>query len=367
MTLSPSDTEAGRRLWLRLHCARGVGGVKVAGLLAAFTTAEAIFAADRESLEQIGGRSGLFDAIHDPELEARVDCILEDLSRIDLARVLTPADDEYPKRLRRSHSVPAVLFVRGRLDALLPAAAVVGSRRARAERARVTSEWCRAWAEAGVSVVSGLAQGIDAAAHRGALAGLGHTVAVLGTGLDRTYPSLHAALLDRILASGGAVVTQFAPHTRTFPGCFPARNVTLAGLADAVVIMQAAGDSGALHTAQAALESARPVLVAPSDLADRENAGGLGLLRTRACAIGAPDDLLALLHVESHGPKAPPPPALPPDLAAVVAGLDFCGKSLDELTRELNLPAATILNRLLSLELAGVVARQPGPRYVRTR
>jgi len=212
-----------------------------------------------------------------------------------------------------------------------------------------------------------MAEGIDKAAHVGALAGGGHTVAVLGTGPDKTYPSPHAALQDRILASGGAVVSQFAPHTRTFRGSFPARNVTMAGLTDLVVVMQAGARSGALYTAKAAHHSSRRVLVAPSDLADPANAGGLRLLRDKARAIGSPNDLLSLFGRSTL--RRPPEAALPlPEhLAPVHAALDFSGQSLDELVRKLNLPTAKVLAGLLALELAGAVVRQPGPRYARIR
>jgi DNA processing protein len=165
------------------------------------------------------------------------------------------------------------------------------------------------------------------------------------------------------------VVSQFAPRTSTTRGRFPVRNATLAGMADAVVIMLAASGSGSRHTAEAAFGCGRPVLVAPSDPADRDNAGGLGLLRTRAHAIGTPADLLETLQLtQHHRPQARlPHPPLPAELGEVLSGLDFSGQSLDELTRKLELPAAVILDRLLALELAGAVARQPGPRYVRIR
>jgi DNA processing protein len=358
---------ADRRLWLRLHVARGVGGAKVARLLAEYGHVEAVFAAGREDLEPRPGLAGVFDALHEPGLEEQVDSLLEKVSRLPDVHILTPDDGHYPPRLLNSPAIPPVLFVRGRLDHALPSAAVVGSRKASGDRLRLTCEWCQVWAEHGVSIVSGLAQGIDAAAHRGALEASGHTVAVLGTGLDRTYPSTHVALQDRILDAGGAVVSQFTPGAPTHPGYFPARNGTMAGLADAVVIMQASRDSGALYTAAAGARAGRPLLVAPSHPADRDNEGGLGLLRRRACAIGSPEDLFRLLHLKHRDPGLPPAPPRPPEEQRVLEALDFRGRSLDELTRALALPAATVLDRLLRLELAGVVVRQPGPRYVRTR
>jgi DNA processing protein len=352
------------RPWLRLHLASGIGGGTVARMLkalgdGALVAPEAEFA--RHKLRHV------YEALHSDTLDAAVEALLESLAPWPDVRLVTPADEEYPRRLREFHSVPPVLFVRGVLLSNHPSVAVVGSRKPGSDREELTMDWCKIWAQAGVSIVSGLAEGIDGAAHRGALAGGGYTVAVLGTGPERTYPSPHASLQDGILASGGAVVSQFAPLAQVFPSNFPARNTTLAGLSDSVVIVKAGAESGALYTAEAASKSGRPVLVAPSDLADLGNAGGLNLLRGKARAIGSPDDLLELLKLRSRAKAAVVPLQLSAELEPVHAALEFSGSSLDELMRKLQLPAAVVLDRLLELELAGAVVRQPGPRYVRIR
>lgn len=352
-------------LWLKLYLAPGVGPGTVSKLLHCIgaTPLDVL----PEALVESAGLSLVLRALHDPLLEARVDELLDGLASEPHVQLVTPDHEHYPEKLRTFHSAPPVLFVLGDLSSRSHAVAVVGSRKPSEHRADLTRAWCQAWAKAGISVISGLAEGIDKAAHEGALDGLGHTVAVLGTGPDTTYPSRHAALQDRILASGGAVVSQYAPGTPGFRGAFPARNATLAGLADAVVIMQAGKKSGSLHTADAANKSNRPVLVAPSDLADRGNAGGLSLLRDKARAIGCSGDLLEVLH--KAGVRRTPAAAvvLPEHLTPVHAALDFAGQSLDELIGKLNWPASVVLERLLALELAGVVVRQPGPRYARIR
>lgn len=361
----PSGTS--QELWLKLYLARGVGGGTVARLLAAFGKIDAVFAASRDTLDE-HGLGAVHAALHDPELELGVQRLQSDLEARPHLRLVTPAGPEYPAHLLKSRVVPPVLWVEGTLaPPATPSVAVVGSRHASRRRTELTAEWCELWARSGVSIVSGLAEGIDGAAHAGALAGCGHTVAVLGTEPDRVYPSRHAALRDRIVASGGAVVTQFAPGTSTHRGHFPARNVTMAGLADIVVIFQAGEDSGSLHTAEAAWLSNRTVWVAPSDPGERDHAGGLKLLRTRARALVTPDDLLQALGLVPASRPGIPPLSLPVHLEAVFAQLDFAGQTLDELTRSLHLSAAEILDRLLELELAGVVARQAGPKYVRIR
>jgi DNA processing protein len=207
-----SRTEAGHRLWLRLFFAERVGGVACARLLEKFKTVEAIFAAGEEAFRDPPELARTYLAIHRSGLDAKVDRLEEEVSRVPGARIVTPSAEEYPKRLLSTGAVPAALFVRGLLRNQLPSVAVVGSRRPQTDRAKLTREWCAQLARAGASVVSGLAVGIDAAAHEGTLRGQGHTVAVLGTGLARTYPSHHVPLQDRILATGGAVISQFSPR-----------------------------------------------------------------------------------------------------------------------------------------------------------
>lgn len=355
------------RLWLRLFFAKGVGGATFAKWLDAFKSVEAVFEADQETLENCAKQPGAYLAIHDPRLDVMVDRLHREHSVWPDARILTPACESYPRRLLTASAFPAALFVRGTLENHLPSVAVVGSRKPKGDRAAVTREWCRQMVEAGASIVSGMATGIDAAAHEGALQAPGHTVAVLGTGLAKTYPWRHAALQDRILASGGAVVSQFAPHAPSHRGFFAARNATIAGMADALVVIQAGKNSGALITAKDAKRFGRPVLAVPSHPADKDYEGCLQLLKNTAHAISSPEDVLKVVGLKGRKRRVPTRPLLSPELQQMLEALDYQGMALDELTRALALPAPTVLDRLLRLELAGEVARQPGPRYVRLR
>jgi DNA processing protein len=292
--------------------------------------------------------------------------LLHEISRWPDARVVTPACPEYPARLLAASTFPCALFVRGRLDSRLKSLGVVGSRRATTSRLRLTREWCRTLSQSGFSIVSGLAVGIDSAAHQGALDASGHTVAVLGTGLANTYPAQHIRLVDRILASGGAVVSQFAPHTPTHPGLFPARNATLAGLADTLVVMQAAAESGALITAQYAKKYGRTVWALPSHPHDSTNSGCVRLLKEGARLISTPADLTGAPQKGRSTRAGRPLPPLSAGERRVLDAVDFEGVGLDELTQRLGDPPGAVLELLLGLELAGVVARQPGSRYART-
>ena len=359
----------GRRLWLRLFVAQGVGSTTVARLRDEFQTVEEVFAAGVERFHSLPGGLGVYEAIHHPDLEPHIDRLEEQVAAIPGARLVTPTCAEYPSRLRKRSILPAALFVRGSLQEQSPALAVVGSRRTGAHSAALTRDWCQELAAGGVSIVSGLAEGIDAAAHEGALLAPGHTVAVLGTGLAKTYPRNHAALQDRILATGGAVISQFAPFSPMHPGLFPARNATMAALSDAVLVMQAGTRSGALITAEYARRFQVPVLAVPSHPGDPTGAGCLQLLKKGALLVTSTEDVAEVLGGKSPAAARPKKeePVLPDELRKVYDELDFQGSGLDELTRRLDWPAGAVLDVLLRLELAGVAARQPGPRYVRTK
>jgi len=252
-----------------------------------------------------------------------------------------------------------------------PRVAVVGSRRPSPYGEAVAEQLASDLAAAGVIVVSGLALGIDAAAHRGALNGGGITVAVMGTGVDLVYPAAHVRLAEDILASGGALVSQFADGTQPRRGNFPARNWTMAALADAVVVVEAAEGSGALITAQAALELDREVLAVPGSVFSPLSVGAHGLIRDGAGLVQNSRDVLAALgmHLEVLDDPLKPPPGVGFEPARARDGLlvhlsEAMAVSAAELARKVGLPVAEVLGRLTSLELEGAVRRHAGG-YVR--
>ncbi len=225
---------------------------------------------------------------------------------------------------------------------------------------------------AGVIVISGLALGIDAAAHRGALAGGGVTVAVMGTGVDVVYPAEHARLADDIIASGGALVSQFADGTTPRRHNFPARNWTMAALADAVVVVEAAEGSGALITADAALELHKEVMAVPGSVFSPLSVGTHSLIRDGAGLVQNARDVLFAVGVAQEvldDPLAPPkgigsrPPGGRDGIVAYLS--DVLAVSAAEIARKLQLPMSEVLARLTQLELDGAVRRhQDG--YIRS-
>lgn len=274
-------------------------------------------------------------------------------------------DAGYPAPLRTIPSPPRTLYVRGRWreeDRI--SVAIVGARRASAYGVAV-AEWLgRELARCGVTVVSGLARGIDAAAHRGALEGAGRTVAVLGCGLDVCYPPEHADLMSRIIDSG-AVLSEFPPGTPPLRQHFPMRNRLISGLALGVVVVEGSEDSGALITADRALEQGREVFAVPGPIFARSSILPNRLLQQGARVVTKVEDILEELRL-----PLPPPPDVrhdtPEGAAGVVdAALTADPQHIDTLAVRCALPVATVARALLVLELRGLVRVLPGQRYRR--
>jgi len=274
------------------------------------------------------------------------------------AIALTRRDARYPARLAELHDPPERLFVRGAaLDLLVgPAVAVVGSRSCSPYGAQVARTLARELAGAGVSVVSGLARGVDGEAHRGALEAGGPTVAVLGCGIDRDYPRANASLARRIVESG-LVVSEYPPGVEPAPWRFPARNRIIAALSDATVVVEARERSGALITADFALELGRDVFAVPGEITAGLSAGTNELLRQGAAPLLSAGDVLDALGIERAPRTAPPLSPVANELAALV-GTRAC--TVDELVRASERTSAEVAAALVELELGGVVVEAEG-------
>jgi DNA processing protein len=272
--------------------------------------------------------------------------------------VVALEDPLYPALLRRIYDPPPILYVRGVLAADEVAVAVVGSRAASAAGKTLARAMGRDLAAWGATVVSGLARGIDTAAHEGALDAGGRTVAVLGCGLDRIYPAENERLAGRI-TSAGAVVSEFALGTPPLPDHFPRRNRVIAGWSQAVVVVEAAVRSGALNTARCAADEGRDVLAVPGHPTMAGSAGTNQLIRDGAGLVRSAIDVAQELGLEV--PAVPPPPA--DRLLGALAG--DAPVTLEELRDRSGLETGALLARLTELELRDVVRRLPGPMFVR--
>ncbi len=272
------------------------------------------------------------------------------------ARFVEAGDAGFPEALSGLADAPSWLFVRGEVP-WGAAVAVVGSRRASAYGLGVAEHIGRLVGAAGWPVCSGLAAGIDAAAHRGCLDVGGRAVAVLGSGIDVWYPTRHRTLGERILAGGGAVISEFGPGTPPEPWRFPARNRIISGLVGVVIVVEAAVRSGALVTARLALEQGREVFAVPGDL-DRPTSGGTNrLIRDGAFPIVSLDELVEDLElVLGPAPRRPAEPRGPGPLVGAVP------MTISEIVAEAGRPVAEVVAELTRLEMAGLVVEADG-RY----
>ena len=269
---------------------------------------------------------------------------------------------ELPELLRQIHDPPPTLFLRGAAEVEVlgrPAVAIVGARACSTYGAQVARMLGRALAASGLVVVSGLARGVDGEAHRGALDAGGVTVAVLGCGIDRDYPAAHTELARRI-CERGLVVSEYEPGVEPAPWRFPARNRIIAGLTAATVIVEARERSGALITADFALEDGREVFAVPGEITSMLSTGTNRLLRQGATPLTSTEDVLELFGL-SPGQR-PPAPTLSIVAAKLLERLADGAVSADELARATELEPGRLAAGLAELELAGLVAEAEG-RY----
>ncbi len=268
-------------------------------------------------------------------------------------------DPAFPSLLAAIHDPPPTLFVRGSADATLldqPAVALVGARACSSYGRSVTRSLARDLAAAGLVVVSGMARGIDGEAHRGALDARGVTVAVLGCGVDRDYPAAHSELALRICDSG-LVVSEYEPGVEPAPWRFPARNRIIAGLCRATVVIEARERSGALITADFALEEGREVLAVPGEITSSLSAGTNALLRLGATPVTCAADVLEVFGID---PAKPPAAVLDGVAGALLERLSEGALTADELMRRSGVEPAAVSAALLELELAGRVTLEDG-------
>lgn len=367
------------KAWLQLACAPGVGPVAVRLLLTAFGLPQQVLAQSVTALSAIVPAKLARAVLARPGagLASLVDRTLAWL-RMPGNHLLTLADDAYPRRLFDLHDPPPLLYIRGD-PALLarPAVAIVGARNATGQGKRDAQAFGRELSESGLTVVSGLALGIDAAAHAGGLLGCGGTVAVTGTGADRVYPPDNLALA-REVAERGAVVTEFPLGMQGMPANFPRRNRIIAALAHGVLVVEAAARSGSLITARLAAELGREVFAVPGSIHAPLSQGCHLLIRQGAKLVERTQDVLEEINLgpaaPARGQPAAPALAAPPasdqsesaDSAdPLLAALGYDPVTLDALCERSGQRPDAAAARLLELELAGLAERLPGNLFRR--
>jgi DNA processing protein len=375
--------------WLRLVETPTLGRAGARRLLAAFGSPERVLAADERALRTVvpPESAAALLAPH-PRRDALPDATWRWLTSAPAAGpardVLVLGDPRYPPLLLETADPPLLLYTLGRAELLCaPALAIVGSRSATPQGFETARSFAQQLSELGLAIVSGLALGVDAAAHEGGLAGPGRTVAFVGTGLDLLYPAENAALARRI-AAGGLIASEYPLGMPPIATNFPRRNRLIAGTAQGTLVVEAALKSGSLITARMALEAGREVFAIPGSIHSPQAYGCHRLIQQGAKLVGAVEDILQELRLPGQGtpqarmwrPPADGAPVLgsreaaPPSPATVIPGalgeaLGYDPVTFDALAARTGLPSERLAAELLSLELAGVVQRLPGGLFQR--
>ncbi len=356
--------------WLRLLETPGLGLSRARQLLAAFGSAEALVGASPAAWREVLGPKAA-EALSQPpdSLPDQIDRTIDWLAADPRHQLLTLGDPDYPEALLQTADPPLLLYLSGRRELLnTEGLAIVGSRTPTPQGRDNAASFAREVSRAGFCVVSGLALGIDGAAHEAALSGPGSTLAVLGTGLDQLYPSRHQALGRRI-EDQGLLVSEYSLGTPPLSPNFPRRNRIIAGLSRGCLVVEAALRSGSLITARLASEAGREVFAIPGSIHSPLARGCHELIRQGATLVESPAELLEALRPIVGKSKALPPAAEDPEPGGepglVLQALGHDPVTLDALIARGGWPAAQLNALLLELELEGLVARLPGQLFQR--
>ncbi len=370
--------------WLALSMTPGFGAGRGRRLVESFGGIDRLFAASLTALEAAGLPAASAQSI---ALGKSLELAAAELdhARELGARVIVPGDAEYPRRLLEIYDPPLVLYLRGNAEVIdKPGIAIVGARHPTPYGMGIAERLACDLAVRGLVVFSGMARGIDTAAHRGALNGHGPTVAIWGTGIDEVYPRENQKITDQILAAGGAILTEFPLGTFPAPQNFPIRNRIISGIAIGVLVIEAGEFSGTRVTARCALEQGREVFAVPGNVTNKLSWGPNTLIKQGAALVATWEDVWEALPADTRLALTPPEPAesqggpaaslfeaadLPPAEKKVFALLRSDESThIDQLVERLSsyLSSSEIFSALFELELSGRIRQLPGKYYVRT-
>lgn len=372
-------TQKSLSAWLLLYFQEAIPPRLLDALLRHFATPEAVLAASRAELRELRLKAeqidGLKRAAQDPLLKHSVEQSLA-WCQTPEQHIIVRSDPHYPPLLREIHDPPLLLFVVGQPEALLrPQIAIVGSRRCSVDGRRNTHSFASSLAAQGFSICSGLARGIDGAAHEAALEAKGSTVAVMGTGADQVYPYQHRKLASAIRVTG-ALVTELPLGSGAIASHFPKRNRIISGMSLGLIVVEAAARSGSLISARLAMEQNRELFAVPGSIRNPLSHGPHRLIQQGAHLVDAPEQIAehlqsllesqltqlghAVASIESGGEEGERATTLPPDQALLVRAMGFDPVTVETLVERTALPLRTVHATLLSLELQGTVRLEAG-------
>jgi DNA processing protein len=360
-----------RCYWLALHLIPGLGNIAFKNLLDHFEEPEQIFNAGLSDLMAVDGvRQTVARNIIGRGYTADPEKILKQVEKLE-ARILLYSDPDYPRMLRLIHDPPMGLYIKGKeIPHNLSHLAIVGSRNPTSYGLKAAEKIGQGLARRGLSVVSGMARGIDSAAHWGCLNGRGFTVAVIGTGIDRVYPSSNQKLFHQITQKG-AVISEFPLGTPPEPKNFPIRNRIISGLSRGVVVVEATKKSGSLITASLALDQGREVFAVPGSINSFKSVGCHFLIKQGAGLIENSDDIMDQLGLNyPYAPKKDtlketPIPPMEPSEEAIFSIISDYPTHIDQIAKQSNLEPSDVSSILLRMELKGMITQLPGKMFVR--
>lgn len=357
-----------KKYWIGFNLIKGIGAVRMQGLVAYFGDLESAWKADPAELARAGLGAKLVERVLGARKQVDLDQVWAKIEAQGI-QIFTWQDESYPARLREIDQPPPVLYVRGEyLPDDVFAVAIVGTRKVTPYGRQVTEEIASFLAANGITIISGLARGVDVIAHQTALKAGGRTLAVLGSGVDKIYPPEHRGLAEQMMTRG-AIISDYAVGTPPDASNFPPRNRIISGLSLAVVVVEAAETSGALITAEFAAEQGREVFAVPGSILAPQSKGTNKLIQNGALPLLSPNDLMQALDLTRIGEKKMVRKLVPSDETEARV-LDVLGPEpvhVDEIRNLANLPIEKVSATLALMELKGMVRQVGGMNYVAVR
>jgi DNA processing protein len=357
-----------KKFWVGFNLIKGIGAVRMQGLVAYFGDLESAWKAAPAELAQAGLGLKLIERVVQARAGMDLEKVWEKIQKQGI-QILTWQDDAYPQRLKEIEQPPPVLYVRGEyLPDDLYAVAIVGTRRVTAYGRQITEDLASFLAANGMTVISGLARGVDAIAHQTALKAGGRTIAVLGSGVDKIYPPEHLGLAEKMMERG-AIISDYAPGTPPEASNFPPRNRIISGLSLAVVVVEAGETSGALITAEFAAEQGREVFAVPGSILAPQSKGTNKLIQNGAVPLLSVNDLMQALDITRVGEQKAVRKIMPGDAieAKLLTILTNEPLHVDEIRSQSELPIEKVSAALVLMELKGMVRQVGGMSYVSVR
>ena len=341
---------------LALHSIDGLGPIRLKNILDYFKDPKLAWEAKGGELLNLGIPKPTIDLLVETRKKLDPQTYAESIKNSGIS-YLTSFDDNYPKLLKQIYDPPTVIYFKGQLKDEEKTLAVVGTRKITGYGRAVTEKFVRGLVAAGLTIVSGLAKGVDSQAHLSTIKSGGRTIAVLGGGLNYIYPPENRSLAEQIVESGGAVMSEFPPDYPSLPGNFPSRNRIISGLSQGVLVVEAAEDSGSLITARLALEQGREVFAVPGPITSNLSKGPIDLIKEGARVVMNAEEILDELginQVQSSKIKVSNED-LSKDEAQILDILENEQLHIDEICRKLDLSAAKVSGTLLKMEISGLV------------